>query len=117
MSDDFEDLSTDLEEEMDEQPNSKTPMDKTPSGKGKKISVFFSSTIGPSSKREKMVISTDAPVSDIKYTVSQVFALDPNDFHLSYAGRTMDPDDIVENYDVEDGDEVLLIPVSTAGRS
>ncbi len=107
MSDEFEDLSTDLEEE--EQPS----VVKTP--KAGKINVFFQSTIGPSQKSEKMQVTLEAPVVDLKYTISQLFSLDADDFHLSHAGRTMDPEDILGNYDLEEGDTILLIPVSTAG--
>ncbi|MBA7515882.1 hypothetical protein ES705_07927 [subsurface metagenome] len=118
MSEEFEEISFDDKEEEEEvietEIKSKTP-DKTKTPAGKKISVYFQSTIGPSPKQEKLVVGTDAPISDIKYTVSQIFGLPPDEFHLSHAGRTCDPDDVLEDYDVEDGDTVLLIPVSTAG--
>ena len=76
--------------------------------------MYFQSTVGPSQKQEKMVVTEDAPIGDIKYTVSQVFDLPADEFHLSHAGRTLDPDDTLGNYDVEAGDTLLLIPVSTA---
>ncbi len=117
MSEEFEELSFEEEEEEVEEEDiiSKTPeKSKTPAGK--KISVYFQSTIGPSPKQEKLVVATDAPIGDIKYTVSQIFGLPPDEFHLSHAGRTCDPDDTFEDYGVEDGDTVLLIPVSTAGK-
>jgi hypothetical protein len=113
----FEDLDLDdFEDEQEAQPaiQSKTPASsKTPAGK--KVNVYFQSTVGPSQKQEKMVVAEDAPIGDIKYTVSQVFDLPVEEFHLSHAGRTLDPDDTLSNYDVDDGDQVLLIPVSTAG--
>ncbi|MFX1535308.1 MAG: sumo domain-containing protein [Promethearchaeota archaeon] len=110
--DDFEDLE---EEEEYKAPavKSKQPTAKIPSDR--KISVFFKTTVGPGESTEKMVVSKDAPVKDIKYTVGQMFGLRPDDFHLSHGGRTLDPNDTIGNYDVENGDEVLLIPVSTAG--
>ncbi len=116
MSEEFEELSFDEEEEEVEEEEiiSKTPeKSKTPGSK--KISVYFQSTIGPSPKQEKLVVATDAPIGDIKYTVSQIFGLPPDEFHLSHAGRTCDSDDILDDYGVEDGDTILLIPVSTAG--
>ncbi len=111
----FEELDFDEEEFEDEEPiKSKTPATaKTP--KGKKISVYFQSTIGPNPKQEKLVVSEEAPIADLKYTVGQIFGLPPEEFHLSHAGRTCDPDDALKDYGVEDGDTVLLIPVSTAG--
>lgn len=116
MSEEFEELSFDEEEEdfEEEEIISKTPeKSKTPASK--KISVYFQSTIGPSPKQEKLLVATDAPINDIKYTVSQIFGLPADEFHLSHAGRTCDPDDTLDDYGVEDGDTILLIPVSTAG--
>ena len=111
----FEDFN--MEEEVAEPAiKSKTPattISKTPAGS--KRNVYFQSTVGPSQKQEKMTVSESAPIGDIKYTVSQVFGLPADEFHLSHAGRTMDPDDNLENYGIEDGDQILLIPVSTAG--
>ena len=69
----------------------------------------------PSQKQEKMVVSENAPVGDIKYTISQVFGIPADEFHLSHAGRTMDPDTAIAEYEIDDGDNILLIPVSTAG--
>ena len=116
MSEFDDDLTLDFDDEQEAKPaiKSKTPASsKTPAGK--KINVYFQSTVGPSQKQEKMVISADAPVGDVKYTVSQVFDLPVDEFHLSHAGRTLDPDDTFANYDIDNGDQILLIPVSTAG--
>lgn len=116
MSEFEDDLTFEDFEEQEASPaiTSKTPAtSKTPGGKKK--NVYFQSTVGPSQKQEKMVVAEEAPIGDIKYTVSQVFDLPVEEFHLSHAGRTLDPDDTLANYDVEDGDQILLIPVSTAG--
>lgn len=112
---DFEEF--DFEDEMEATPaiKSKTPATKSKTPAGNKRNIYFQSTVGPSQKQEKMMVSENAPISDIKYTVSQVFGLPADEFHLSHAGRTMDPDDTLENYGVDDGDQILLIPVSTAG--
>ena len=110
----FEDLTID-DEEPETTIKSKTPAtSKTPAGE--KVSVYFQSTIGPNQKQEKLVVSQNAPVGDLKYTVGQIFGLPPEEFHISHAGRTCDPDDNLENYGVEQGDVLLLIPVSTAGK-
>ncbi|MHA2502115.1 MAG: ubiquitin-like domain-containing protein [Candidatus Kariarchaeaceae archaeon] len=106
MSDDFEELDIDLVEEEEREQSSEDG----------KIHLYFQSTIGPSQRQERLQVITSAPVSELKYTVSQIFSLEPSDFHLSYLGRTMDPDDVLSNYDCEDGETVLLIPVSTAGH-
>ncbi len=79
-----------------------------------KITLYFLSTIGPG-KQEKLEVARGAPVEDIKYTISQIFGLPINEFHLVYNGLTLDPDDVLDNYDPVDGETILLIPVSTAG--
>ncbi|MFW9821434.1 MAG: hypothetical protein ACFFE4_00775 [Candidatus Thorarchaeota archaeon] len=116
-----EDLEEDLDEEPEDLPsdnvneeiNSKTPIPKIPS-EGKKISVYFISTIGPE-KKQKLLVNTGNRVGDIKQTVANLFALDPADFYLSALGITMDEQYALSNYEVDDGDDILLIPASIAG--
>ena len=121
-----EELDEDFDENLDEgidEPASKAPANdyriKTPehktSSEGKKISVFFLSTIGPGEKKQKLLVFTGNKVGDIKDTVANLFALDPSDFHLSSGGVTMDESFYLSDYNVVDGDDILLIPASTAG--
>ncbi|TXT66305.1 MAG: hypothetical protein BAJALOKI1v1_310011 [Promethearchaeota archaeon] len=109
-----EDLGGPTEEPPSENIKSKTPKVKGPSG-GKKISLFFTSTVGPGEKKQKLVVDDANHVDAIKQTVGNIFGLDPNDFHLSSGGVTMDESSPLRDYNVDDGDEVLLIPSSTAG--
>ncbi len=92
----------------------KTPEHKT-SSEGKKISVFFLSTIGPGEKKQKLTVNDANQIGDIKETVANLFALDPSDFHLSSGGVTMDENNQLKDYNVIDGDDILIIPASTAG--
>ncbi len=93
---------------------SKTPVIKGPGG-GKKKSLFFTSTIGPGEKKQKLIVDDANKIGDIKHTVGNIFGLNPSDFHLSSGGVTMDENRPLSEYNVDDGDEVLLIPASTAG--
>lgn len=93
---------------------SKTPATK-PAVTGKKVNLFFTSTIGPGEKKEKLLVDTANNVRAIKQTVGNMFGLNPNDFHLSYGGVTLDETSPLDDYKVNDGDTVLLIPASTAG--
>jgi hypothetical protein len=114
-----EDLDEDLgegEEEEKPQPiKSKTPAAKTPSIGGRKVTVFFMSTIGPGEKKQKLTVNDGNSVNDIKKTVGNLFGLNPTDFHLSSGGITMDENTPLKDYNVSDGDDILLIPASTAG--
>jgi hypothetical protein len=121
--DDLEvDYDNDIEEGIEE-PFEKTPEEevdsKTPTTKraleGKKISVFFMSTIGPGEKKQKLTVNDGNLVGAIKETVANLFGLDPADFYLSSGGVTMDETNALNNYDVSDGDDILLIPASIAG--
>ncbi len=113
----FEEFDEDLElEESEPEPiSSKTPASKIPSAGGKKISIFFMSTIGPGEKKQKLTVNDGNKVGDVKKTVGNIFGLNPNDFHLSHGGVTMDEGNALRDYNVADGDDVLLIPASTAG--
>ena len=106
-----------FEEDFDEElepVKSKTPSTKTPSA-GKKLTLYFTSTIGPGEKKEKLTVKDANHVSDIKQTLGNLYGLDPNDFHLSSGGVTMDESSRLKDYNINDGDDILLIPASTAG--
>jgi len=121
-----EEFDEDFDEKLDEDfedPSTKHPTKdfraKTPehkiSSEGKKISVFFLSTIGPGEKKQKLTVNDGNLVGDIKETVANLFALDPSDFYLSSGGVTMDENNRLNDYNVADGDDILLIPASIAG--
>ena len=107
-----EDLGDDIGEQV---PVSKTPAGKTPTAGGSNIALYFTSTIGPGEKKQKLTVNDGNAVSDIKRTIGNIFGLNPADFHLSSGGVTMDDGSSLNNYSVSNGDEVLLIPASTAG--
>ncbi|MHA1234051.1 MAG: hypothetical protein ACTSQL_03075 [Promethearchaeota archaeon] len=117
-----EDFDESLDEDLDE-PSTKHPSEEVKaktterkkSPEGKKISVFFLSTIGPGEKKQKLLIFSGNRVGDIKETVANLFALDSSDFHLSSGGVTMDESSNLNDYDVDDGDDILIIPASIAG--
>ena len=92
---------------------------KTPSiepvEKGKKTNVFFISTIGPGEKKQNLLIHNNNIISDIKETVGKLYGLVPVNFHLSSGGITLDESLTLKDYNINDGDEILLIPSSTAG--
>jgi len=108
----FDEFDEDL---INEEPvKSKTPATKIPSA-GKKLTLYFTSTIGPGEKKEKLSVNDSNRVDDIKSTLGNIYGLDPNDFHLSSGGVTMEENNPLRDYDVTNGDDILLIPASTAG--
>jgi len=106
-------FDNDFDEEL-EPVKSKTPSSKTPST-GRKLTLYFMSTIGPGEKKEKLTVNDANNVSDIKRTLGNLYGLDPEEFHLSSGGVTMDEGNQLKDYNLSDKDEVLLIPASTAG--
>jgi hypothetical protein len=113
---DFEDLDFDLDNESSVK--SKTPtQEKTPvtgTSAGPRKNVFFKSTVGPE-RTEKLSVGEKTPVRDVRDTLANIFGLSPDDFHLSHAGRTLDESAPIGEYGLDNGDEILLIPHSTAG--
>ncbi len=108
----FDEFDEDLG--MEEPIKSKTPATKIPSA-GKKLTLYFMSTIGPGEKKEKLTVNDSNRVRDIKNTLGNLYGLDPNDFHLSSGGVTMDENSTLKDYNLNNGDDILLIPASTAG--
>jgi hypothetical protein len=115
-NEDFDNLEIEEEEENLETPEVRTKVPTTKIPTGSRITLFFRSTIGPGEKLEKLTVDPEMAVLELKETLGGIFGLDPHDFHISISGRTLDADDIISNYDIEDGLECLIIPVSTAGR-
>ena len=109
-NEDFDELEIEEDEEEIVETQMRT---KTPSGSH--ITLFFRSTIGPGEKLEKLTVDPEMGVSELKETLGGIFGLNPQDFHISISGRTLDRDDVLSNYDIENGLECLIIPVSTAG--
>ena len=114
---DFDELEIDNTEEQPKMMKSKTPAStKTsmPTSMGNKKNIFFRSTVGPE-RSENLSVGDNTPVGEVKQTLSNLFGLSPDDFHLSHAGRTMKEDSPIGDYGIENGDEVLMIPHSSAG--
>jgi len=93
---------------------SKTPGRKNPLD-GEKIILYFISTIGPGEKKQKLTINIGNSVMDIKITIGNIYSLAPENFHLSASGITLDEMQLMKDYNIKDGDDILLIPSSTAG--
>jgi len=79
------------------------------------INVFIISTIGPGEKKQDLKIDLKNNIGDIKETVGNLYGLQPANFHLSSGGLTLDENLDIGDYNIEDGDDILIIPSSTAG--
>ncbi len=79
------------------------------------ISVFILSTIGPGEKKQDLKVDLRNRIGDLKVTVGNIYGLEPSNFHLSAGGLTLDENLDLGDYNIEDGDDILIIPSSTAG--
>ncbi|MHA1144445.1 MAG: ubiquitin-like domain-containing protein [Candidatus Helarchaeota archaeon] len=120
----MEDFDNDLDMDFDDEAPivSKTP--KGPAANAKKpheaelgdpLNIYFKTTVGPGEKTQKLVVNEKAPISEVKYTCGQIFSLDPQDFHFSAGGITMEETKNFADYGVKNDETILLIPTSTAG--
>jgi len=83
--------------------------------KGEKLTLFFVSTIGPGEKKQKLAVNTGNVIYDIKETIGHIYGLIPSTFHFSLGGLTLDETKLLKEYAIAEGDELLIIPASTAG--
>jgi hypothetical protein len=79
------------------------------------VNVFILSTIGPGEKKQDLRIDLRNRIGDLKETIGNLYGLEPANFHLSSGGLTLDENLNLGDYNVEDGDDILIIPSSTAG--
>ena len=79
------------------------------------VKVYITSTIGPGEKMRDLHLKLSNKVLDIKDTIGNIFGLTPENFHLSSGGITFDEQLLLKDYYLEEGDEILIIPSSTAG--
>jgi len=79
------------------------------------INVFIVSTVGPGEKKQDLKINLSNKVSDLKETIGNIFGLFSESFHLSSGGITFDEDLYLRAFNLNEGDEILIIPSSTAG--
>ncbi len=79
------------------------------------IKVYITSTVGPGEKRQDLRVKLSNKIIDIKDTIGNIFGLTPENFHLSSGGITFDEQLLLKDYYLEEGDEILIIPSSTAG--
>jgi hypothetical protein len=79
------------------------------------IKVFITSTVGPGEKTSDLRIKLSNKISNLKNTIGNIFGLAPENFHLSSGGITFDEQLLLKDYNLEEGDEILIIPSSTAG--
>ena len=104
----------DIQEEIGLEIESKIPAEILEE-ESKKIDIYFTSTIGPGEKKQKLLIDNSSIIMDIKETIGKIYGLVPANFYLSSGGITLEETASLKDYDVEDGDEIIIIPSSTAG--
>ena len=79
------------------------------------IKVYITSTVGPGEKTQDLRVKLSNKVFDLKDTIGKIFGLTPENFHLSSGGITFDENLQLRDYNLGEGDEILIIPSSTAG--
>lgn len=80
------------------------------------VNVKLEAAVGPTRDPLMLAIDPKESIKKVKQKISEEFGIDVEEFHLSYAGRTMDEKYDLAYYNVKDGDPILLIPISTAGK-
>ena len=79
------------------------------------INVFIISILKPGEKTRDLKINLNIKISALKETVGNLFGLTPVDFHLSSGGIILSENTQMKDYDIEEGDEIVVIPSRVAG--
>ena len=79
------------------------------------INVFIISILNPGERMRDLNINLNIKISTLKETVGNLFGLTPIDFHLSSGGIILSENTQIKDYDIEEGDEIVVIPSRVAG--
>jgi len=74
------------------------------------IRVYIRSLIEPGDKTKILIIDTSELVGNIKEKIGRLFDYNPESFLLSSGGILLDENSQIKDFDVEDDDEIALIP-------
>jgi len=74
------------------------------------IRVYVRSLVEPGEKTRIITIETTELINTIKERVGILFNYDLEDFHLSSGGILLDQNSFIKDYDIDDYDEIALIP-------
>lgn len=76
-----------------------------------KVRVYVRSLVEPGEKTKIIIIETNQLVNLVKERIGILFDYDLNEFLLSYGGILLDQNTLVMEYNLEDDDEIALIPL------
>ena len=75
-----------------------------------KVKIYLLSIIDFGEKRADLLINKDEKISVIKEKASKLFDLKLNEFHLSFEGIMLNEDYTITDYEITNGDEIVIIP-------
>lgn len=108
--------------EIEKVPYIKEPLDvklKPPvqgtSEKEEFVNVYIVSIMNPGKKIQDLTINLKNKISELKKTVGNIFNITHLQFHLSSGGITFDEDLILKDYNLDNGDEIVVIPSRVVG--
>ena len=81
-----------------------------PFGIEHKFRVYVRSLIEPGAKTKIIIIEKSDFIIELKEKIGILFDYDLTDFVLSSGGILLDDKDQIDNYDIEDDDEIAIIP-------
>ena len=103
-----------IDEMLQCQDDSTTPMTYCPSlspfGLESKLRVYVRSLIEPGAKTKIIIVEKSDFIIELKEKIGVLFDYDLSDFVVSSGGILLDEKAQVENYDIEDDDEIAIIP-------
>ncbi|MFX1420440.1 MAG: hypothetical protein ACFE9N_16165, partial [Promethearchaeota archaeon] len=74
------------------------------------IRVYVRSLVEPGEKTKILIINTSELIIMIKERVAIIFDYELDEFLLSSGGILLDENSLINNYDIDDDDEIALIP-------
>ncbi|MFX0028206.1 MAG: ubiquitin-like protein [Candidatus Hermodarchaeota archaeon] len=77
------------------------------------IRVYVRSLVEPGEKTKIVIVDTSDIVNNVKNKIGVLFNYEQDVFHLSSGGILLNPESHIDDYDIDDDDEIALIPSRT----
>ncbi|MHA1149465.1 MAG: hypothetical protein ACTSR8_14605 [Promethearchaeota archaeon] len=77
---------------------------------GQALRTYIISLVGTGEKRKLLIVDTTESISSVKERAGELFDYDLNDFLISSGGLILNENAKIEDYNIDDEDEIVLIP-------
>jgi hypothetical protein len=81
------------------------------------LRLYVRSLVEPGEKTKIIIVDTKDSINSVKEQIGILFNYNQENFHLSSGGILLNPNSHIDDYDIDDDDEIALIPSRKSGNT